>query len=490
MTKNQYNKVPHEIYFLNNLTEEQESIANYDKDELLVRGVAGSGKTLSLLKNALNKSTNNQNSILFITFNKSLRNKLHSLWDKEKKENNSYGKIEVRNFHSFAYEYWPYKYPYKYQDKKLEMFKYDNEKKLFLRKVLSNLTKSDSKLRRSRLRNYSNENLIFLGEEFDFIKGKNIRSIDEYKKTKRIGRGIKKLNNEDREVVYSIFEKFEEFKREELKFEFIDFAYQIFPDADFLKQYDYVYIDEAQDLNQVEIHLLRKIVKKGFYVAADEGQKIYKRNYNWSDIGVNFRGSRVKKLHASFRSPHEIFVFASELQKNDSSLAGEKYVDPKFNPKFIGDKPTVKKSNNILFRNTEIVKRINNYLSNNSNKNVAILLRDRYSIKKIQKALREGKLYANANYNDQEIDFTEQINIITIHSSKGLEFDYVIIPEFTEKKSVKDDEKDENYWNDERKLWYVAFSRARHKLDVMYTKNPHKLLEEIDEKLYYKIELD
>jgi len=50
---------------------------------------------------------------------------------------------------------------------------------------------------------------------------------------------------------------------------------------------------------------------------------------------------------------------------------------------------------------------------------------------------------------------------------------------------VKEDVKDENYWNHERKLWYVAFSRARHKLDVMYTKNPHKLLEEIDEKLYY-----
>lgn len=38
-----------------NYTIEQQAIANYEGDELLVRGVAGSGKTLSLLANAIKK---------------------------------------------------------------------------------------------------------------------------------------------------------------------------------------------------------------------------------------------------------------------------------------------------------------------------------------------------------------------------------------------------------------------------------------------------
>ena len=39
-------------------TAEQQSIANYEGDELLVRGVAGSGKTISLLANAIKKNDN------------------------------------------------------------------------------------------------------------------------------------------------------------------------------------------------------------------------------------------------------------------------------------------------------------------------------------------------------------------------------------------------------------------------------------------------
>ena len=64
-----------------------------------------------------------------------------------------------------------------------------------------------------------------------------------------------------------------------MKFEFVDFGFELFPRAEEITHYDYVYIDEAQDLNQVELQLLRKIARKGFYVCADDGQKIYRTNY-------------------------------------------------------------------------------------------------------------------------------------------------------------------------------------------------------------------
>lgn len=89
----------------------------------------------------------------------------------------------------------------------------------------------------------------------------------------------------------------------------------------------------------------------------------------------------------------------------------------------------------------------------------------------------------------EKIDFNTDVMITTLHSSKGLEFDYVIIPEFNEDRRLTLDNKDEEYWNNQRKLWYVAFSRARNNLDVMYYQNKNILLEEIDRTLYRKIEL-
>ena len=65
----------------------------------------------------------------------------------------------------------------------------------------------------------------------------------------------------------------------------------------------------------------------------------------------------------------------------------------------------------------------------------------------------------------------EQICISTIHKSKGLEFDYVFIPEFP---AYSFDNLDEA-----RRLYYVALTRAKKRL---YTNN-HEFLQVIDEKV-------
>ena len=65
----------------------------------------------------------------------------------------------------------------------------------------------------------------------------------------------------------------------------------------------------------------------------------------------------------------------------------------------------------------------------------------------------------------------EQICISTIHKSKGLEFDYVFIPEFPSYRFVNPDEA--------RRLYYVALTRAKKRL---YTDN-HEFLQAIDEKV-------
>ncbi len=459
-----------------NYTSEQQAIANYREDELLVRGVAGSGKTLSLLANAI-KRAEESSSLLFITFNKPLNQKIESMWG-----NNSKYKIEIKNFHSWAYG--EISKVYGRPNNPL----WDNDKKNLIKAVIENISRRYD----NRFINYSDENLLFLGEEFDFIKGKNLRCLAEYSNVERTGRGNKVRlmpNSIDREVIYKIYEEFEEEKIRNNKFEFIDFGFKLYPRIEQVSHYDYVYIDEAQDLNQVELQLLRKIAKKGFYVCADDGQKIYRTNYTWTEVGANFKGGRAKRLRKSFRSTYEIFKFASELQKNDSSLKGDNYVEPEFDRAIKGEKPTVIDCGNSILRDAELVKRIQEYLRGNSEAKIGILCRDRNLAKEINSVLGRTNINSILQTGSEKIDFNTDVMITTLHSSKGLEFDYVIIPEFNEDRRLTLDNKDEEYWNNQRKLWYVAFSRARNKLDVMYYQNKNVLLEEIDRRLYRKIEL-
>ena len=65
-------------------------------------------------------------------------------------------------------------------------------------------------------------------------------------------------------------------------------------------KFDHIFIDEAQDLQQVQLQVLRAAARKSFIVAADKGQKIYKTSFTWKEIGLNILGGRTKILKDSF----------------------------------------------------------------------------------------------------------------------------------------------------------------------------------------------
>lgn len=91
-------------------------------------------------------------------------------------------------------------------------------------------------------------------------------------------------------------------------------------------------------------------------------------------------------------------------------------------------------------------------------------------------------------------DNSENIKIMTMHAAKGLEFDYVFLPGWEEgifpsKKSIE--EKGQTGLEEERRLAYVAITRAKKKLFISFAKNrqvfgewlygtPSKFIKEIE----------
>lgn len=101
-----------------------------------------------------------------------------------------------------------------------------------------------------------------------------------------------------------------------------------------------------------------------------------------------------------------------------------------------------------------------------------------------------------------------KVSILTAHSSKGLEFDYVFIPFATEESWVRkmrgeffvlpNQNEDRDEVRDERRLFYVALTRARKHITISFSKEsdegraltPLRFLDELDKDhiLYKKIE--
>ena len=100
--------------------------------------------------------------------------------------------------------------------------------------------------------------------------------------------------------------------------------------------------------------------------------------------------------------------------------------------------------------------------------------------------------YVLERYKEKENDFDNSITIITMHKAKGLEWDYVYIPnlnrsEFPRSKERDVDDNTEQVQN-ERKLFYVAITRAKKELVLSYSMEsedgkeigPSVFLEELD----------
>ncbi len=222
--------------------------------------------------------------------------------------------------------------------------------------------------------------------------------------------------------------------------------------------YDAILIDEAQDFESDWFNGVIKVLNprtNSLLITYDGLQGIYTRKrFTWSSIGIQARG-RVKKFEKSYRVPIEIGILAHKsLPKTLRDLL-DKYDEYISTKEYVGDHGIVE----IILSNSrdEEYKRLANKIHRLLKQSQEILVLFKYNMAKIQydhpffKQLKrlniEWKELENHNYEVPEL------LIGTIHGTKGLECDTIIIPEVNNYKTNRD-----------RQLLYVAITRSRKKL--------------------------
>lgn len=461
------------------LTPTQMDAVNAKGEHILVKGIPGSGKTTVLMMKLQSIIEENPSaSILFITFNNTLqkyiKESLQSDLEEELGKSLDSLKVEVFTYHKWAkkmlYSAHKYKEPVK-------------------KDTFSNFWSGLSGSHRF----YKEEKYqAFVEEEIAWIKNKGITSFEEYKTIRRTGRGTA-LQVNDRKEVYRILEAWNLYLQAHGLYMWQDYANVVNEQIERLKKlynYDYIFIDEAQDLSEIQLITLRKMASKGLVVAADLGQKIYRTDFTWRSVGINVQGGRTKSLTGAFRSTKEIMDLANSLLKHDATLNSED-IEQEYDAEESGLIPGVLNAKSYQYE-TELVGKLIKDIQAQAKKDgweptIAVLLFENNRINGWKNSLYYQQIQGEIIREQKGSALTPGVKLLTMHGAKGLEFDYVIIAGMNHRfPSLRNRLEDEiaNEIDINRRLLYVSMTRAKENVYLVYKGEPSRYIKELDKNLY------
>lgn len=321
----------------------------------------------------------------------------------------------------------------------------------------------------------------YLAQEFEqMITGYGITEKEEYFELQRKGREVR-LRKDDRSAVWNLYCQLRKVcKRSNIEtFEGCRLlALNYLKENPDYNRYDVLFVDEAQDFSKVGRQLCLELVKDStkLILASDLGQSIYGTPPSWrqSDIRFDFQKRRPISLSRSYRSTIQLHNAIESLRvdidedddQTDASI-----------PAFTGPPPIWIDA--ALTEHPKIVaNQIQDRIVNQSIQPglICILIRENEPMKIYQNELHQLGIPSVIADSNTVFSVDEQaVRILTVHRSKGLEFPIVFVPELSETsyppKRILDQTTDRKQKQEllqkERRLLYVALSRASQQLTIL-----------------------
>lgn len=289
------------------VNQSQLTAINHNKGPMLVLAGPGSGKTLVITRRTeelIRQYGVNPQNILVITFTKAAAGEM-----KERFVRLMGGKGEGVNFGTFhAVFFTILKYAYHYSAANIIR---EDQKNLFFREIVEHLEYEieDEK-----------EFISGIISEISLVKGERM-DLEHYYS----------INCSD-EIFKKIYQAYENRLRKENLIDFDDMlvlCYELLTERpDILsvwqKKYQYILIDEFQDINKVQYDIIRLLAlpENNLFIVGDDDQSIYRFRGAKPEIMLNFNkdypeGKRIL-LDVNYRSTERIVECATSLVKNNT----------------------------------------------------------------------------------------------------------------------------------------------------------------------------
>ena len=238
-------------------------------------------------------------------------------------------------------------------------------------------------------------------------------------------------------------------------------------------QYAALLVDEAHDFDEAWLRVAASMVDpttNSLLVLYDDAQSIYqkkRRKFTFSSVGIKARG-RTNVLKFNYRNTAEVLAVASDLaqsllvEEREEDEEGIRRVAPVTAGRR-GPMPVLIKAQNANEEAGLIAERVVEALSDGfALKDVAIICRTRQLMAPIVAALKERHIAVQSMHEQafRRFDWNiESMKVLTMHSSKGLEFPLVIVSGLQALSAQGEEELE-----DEIRLLYVAMTRATREL--------------------------
>ena len=225
--------------------------------------------------------------------------------------------------------------------------------------------------------------------------------------------------------------------------------------------YKYIIIDEFQDTSLNRFKLIDAIMKQNnakIFVVGDDYQSIYRFSGCNLDIFLNFNklvsNLNIINLDYNYRNPKEIIDVANSF---------------------------IMKNKNQIKKETICLKNINKPIK------ICFYKNKRTVIEKILKYIDSKYLILGRNNTDKDIFNVQDKPFLTIHKSKGLEEDNIILINLTNNNNslpskIKNHKiinkliKTDYYpYEEERRLFYVALTRTRNNIYLLVPKSNYSI---------------
>jgi superfamily I DNA/RNA helicase len=253
-------------------------------------------------------------------------------------------------------------------------------------------------------------------------------------------------------------------------------------------QYDVIIVDEAQDFSANQIRAVMNYAQPNASVTLvlDAVQRIYPRGFDWTEAGVDI--ARSERLSRNFRNTKQIAAFALPLVR-DLPLEDDGTL-PEFKDSERGDgrMPFVVRG---LFH--EQMDWVIDYINNLPEDESVALLQPKggrwtdYPQQRLEKA---GLPFVVITRKSEWPQGPEEIAISTLHSSKGLEFDHVIILGVAAEQMPHGPEDNDTQLANHRRLIAMGIGRARKSVALTYKPGEEsKVVHLLDPKTYTVINL-
>lgn len=429
----------YKYYYLND--EQQECLQNIPP--YFVAGSAGSGKSTITLRKVLNIEENNEvynyDKIIYLTGNEYLKDNSQEQYE-EYRDKNKRKITEFKSVKTF------FSNRTGIEEEKIVCLR---EFESFLRFSFPNYKKINISIEEI----YSEINGLIKGlmskRNPDNWKRDIDKSLIELEDYLALSNKYTVLDEGKRKILYQIAEKYNEWLKNNEYYDLNDLAILNIKNSS--EKYDFIVIDEIQDLTEVQIYsiFLTTKIENNIFIAGDIHQMINTtffsveriKNLFFTEFNIDLDVKILTKNYRSCKKIVEISNYFSELRKE-----------------YIGNLGMDDYKENSIQKNGDI-----------------ILTKIDYSlIKEAQEDVNYAIVVSNEKAKENLLEVLENKHrIFTIQEIKGLEYsniicynlatDYLVQWESIFKKEAKKDQRFRKYFN----IFYVGITRAQEKLIIM-----------------------